>query len=1011
MGESSSHTAGDAADPRSGTVQAPSQIRTRERMEFGKYELLTRLRAGGMAEVWKARETAQPERTVALKRILASFTDEADYVAMFIDEARLSLRLSHPNIVGAYELGQLEDEHYIALELVEGQDLGAVLKLARERQEPLPPALACRIAIEICSALHYAHELCDEHGAPLGIVHRDVSPQNVLVSYDGDVKLLDFGIAKSSEQVMRTQAGLLKGKHGYLSPEQAQGQPVDRRSDLFSLGVCLYELLSARRLFQGSSDFSTIVRVRKGEIPALEGVNRDVPVELATIVHRALARERGARFQTALELQRALIAFVEQRAITCDRDALAHYLCARFSRDAPTAEAAAAASDESTGLLAAFEAVEPTSALSAMSELPVPDEIPPPARVERLDPADPVLSESWDGDEERFDARSEDDDDGGPLREWEPAAAITPIAPAPARSAQREEREPITERPLSRPGDLLTRVVSYESTRDGQLVPEGLEPTRVNRQTLRAAAAPCASAPADNGAEPLPAPAATPVELNAIALEWADEELSTQIYDPPPGEEDVVGASRRRQEEPPRRTRPTPTPTPVPRGTASFNGSEPALRGGASGSGSAPALRGGASGSGSAPALRGGASGGLALTPLILPPGAPTPRVAMSSSPPLRSSTPVLTEARPGAVPSRVSAGPLGDARMSVPTPRGASSPYGPPARSSVPAARISLPPPGALPSAASMLHPELRVSMPPMGSNRASAPMRSLPPLERGPSHAALGWAAAVAAMIVAVVVVLLSWFGRPAPAILHVTTDPVDAVVTVDGVALSGTSSPFVATDLPADVDHEIEVSRAGYHSWRTRLRLHAGRVLALPRISLQREAGTSPGTLEPQAAPSSMAPQAPAAPAPPAPPTAEARAPLPRNAPNAGPAPARAKRAPAHAYHAAPATHGPPATPRTAAPPVPMTQPSSSSSSATGGSGATGDADKGTLRVNSRPWSRVYIDGRLVGNTPQMQLSLAPGWHTVTLVNPDFGLQKVVTIRVKPGELVTKIVDLSK
>jgi serine/threonine protein kinase len=273
-------------------------------MAFGKYELLQRLRVGGMAEVWKAHETAHPQRAVALKRILPSFTDEADYVAMFIDEARLSMRLSHPNIVRAYELGQFEDQHYIALELVEGQDLGALFKLARERKERLPTALACRIAIEVCSALHYAHELCDQHGALLGIVHRDVSPQNVLVSYEGDVKLLDFGIAKSSEQVLRTQAGLLKGKHGYFSPEQAQGQPVDRRSDLFSLGVCLYELLSGDRLFQGSSDFSTIVRVRKAEIPALEGVNRDVPVELATIVHRARGREGGARLLTGRELHR-----------------------------------------------------------------------------------------------------------------------------------------------------------------------------------------------------------------------------------------------------------------------------------------------------------------------------------------------------------------------------------------------------------------------------------------------------------------------------------------------------------------------------------------------------------------------------------------------------------------------------------------------------------------------------------------------------------------------------------
>ncbi|HMI92814.1 MAG TPA: serine/threonine-protein kinase, partial [Polyangiales bacterium] len=242
MGDSGSHTAVGAVD-QPGQKQAPSsQIRARERMEFGKYELIHRLRVGGMAEVWKARETAPPGRTLALKRILPSFTDEADYVAMFVDEARLSMRLSHPGIVRAFELGRIDDEHFIALELIEGQELAALIRQAREREEPVDPALVCRIVIAVCDALHYAHELRDERGAALGIVHRDVSPQNVLISYDGDVKLIDFGIAKSSEQLMRTEAGLLKGKHGYLSPEQALGQSVDRRSDLFSLGICMYEL-------------------------------------------------------------------------------------------------------------------------------------------------------------------------------------------------------------------------------------------------------------------------------------------------------------------------------------------------------------------------------------------------------------------------------------------------------------------------------------------------------------------------------------------------------------------------------------------------------------------------------------------------------------------------------------------------------------------------------------------------------------------------------------------------
>jgi serine/threonine-protein kinase len=249
---------------------------------------------------------------------------------------------------------------------------------------------------------------------------------------------------------------------------------------------------------------------------------------------------------------------------------------------------------------------------------------------------------------------------------------------------------------------------------------------------------------------------------------------------------------------------------------------------------------------------------------------------------------------------------------------------------------------------------------------------------------------------MIVAAVVTLLAWFGRPAPAILHVTTDPVDAVVTIDGVALSGTSSPFVATDMAPDVDHEIEVSRAGYHSWRTRLRLHAGRVLALPRIELQREEGTSARSLDQPELPAAIAPpvQQPAAPV--VLPPAAARRPAPTQSPSS-----HGKRAFTRGRdHGTPAPHDTKSAPAPA-PVSPKPAPAPTASS---------DDAKGTLRVNSRPWSRVYIDGRMVGNTPQMQLSLAAGWHTVTLVNPDFGLQKVVTIRIKPGELITKIIDLS-
>ncbi|HMI94115.1 MAG TPA: PEGA domain-containing protein [Polyangiales bacterium] len=289
-------------------------------------------------------------------------------------------------------------------------------------------------------------------------------------------------------------------------------------------------------------------------------------------------------------------------------------------------------------------------------------------------------------------------------------------------------------------------------------------------------------------------------------------------------------------------------------------------------------------------------------------------------------------------------------------------------------------------------------MNMPPMGSNRASgAPLRPGPAGHQGPSRSVLASAAAVAAMIVAAVVAGVSWFGQPDPATLHVTTLPLDCVVAVDGVAVTGTASPYVATELAPDVDHEVEVSRSGYRSWRTRLRLRAGAVVALPEVQLQREGATSTSTLS---NPGSSGPTA----VPAGRDVVTARAPRPARAAASKPTQgASAVRRPASRVTRPRVQNAPAAELK----PAPMAPPAAEPPSARAAS-ASSDAD-GTLRINSRPWSRVYIDGRLVGNTPQMQLALSPGWHTVTLVNPDFGVQKVLTIRIKPGEIATKIVDL--
>src|SRR5690606_18195641 len=234
--------------------------------EFGPYTLLERIAVGGMAELWKARMKGVEgfQKTVAIKKILPHLTDSSDFVTMFIDEAKLAAQLNHNNIIHIYDLGKQGDDYYIAMEFVDGRDLRSILNTAREKNQPMPIGLALLVAARIAAALDYAHRMKDFEGRPLGLVHRDVSPQNVLISFEGDIKLCDFGIVQAVSKASKTQMGALKGKLQYMSPEQAWGRPVDSRSDIFSLGSLLFEMLTGRRLFAGDSEMSVLDAVREG---------------------------------------------------------------------------------------------------------------------------------------------------------------------------------------------------------------------------------------------------------------------------------------------------------------------------------------------------------------------------------------------------------------------------------------------------------------------------------------------------------------------------------------------------------------------------------------------------------------------------------------------------------------------------------------------------------------------------------------------------------------------------
>jgi serine/threonine protein kinase len=282
---------------------------------FGKYLLVERLGRGGMAEVWKARMLGPAgfQRTLVVKRILPHLVEDPHLVDMFMSEARLSARLNHANIVQVFELGDVAGEYYLTMEYVRGRDLVSVMRKQLQYGPP-DPGLGAYVLRDVCRALGYAHALSDDDGRPLKLIHRDVSPSNVMVAFDGAVKLLDFGIAKALADANdnKTQTGTLKGKFGYMAPEQVEGKPFDHRADLFAAGIVLHESLTGRRLFKGQGDLQTIAMVRECRADPPSLLNPQVPPELDRIVLKAIARDPDARYQSGEELASDLDACVRE---------------------------------------------------------------------------------------------------------------------------------------------------------------------------------------------------------------------------------------------------------------------------------------------------------------------------------------------------------------------------------------------------------------------------------------------------------------------------------------------------------------------------------------------------------------------------------------------------------------------------------------------------------------------------------------------------------------------------
>ena len=288
-----------------------------------------------MAEVYLARQGGLEgfEKLVVLKRILPSLSGDQAFVKMFLNEAKVAARLNHPNVVQIFDLGKAEELYYIAMEFVHGEDLRELIRVADESRLRPPHGLVCRVIADTLAGLHYAHTRASPDGKPLGLVHRDVSPQNILVTYEGGVKLVDFGIAKATQATNeQTQAGLFKGKFAYMSPEQATGKPLDARTDVFAVGILLWELCTWHRLFKRPSDMATLIAVAEDVIPSARELDPSVPPELDAIIMKALARPLDERYQTAQEMRSDLEQLLRNQRWEGDALALQGFMRELFSQ-------------------------------------------------------------------------------------------------------------------------------------------------------------------------------------------------------------------------------------------------------------------------------------------------------------------------------------------------------------------------------------------------------------------------------------------------------------------------------------------------------------------------------------------------------------------------------------------------------------------------------------------------------------------------------------------------------
>ena len=354
---------------------------------FGKYQLLEKIATGGMAEVYRARAFGMAgfEKILVIKRVLDHMAQDQDFVEMFIDEARIAVQLQHVNIVQVFDLGEVDGHYFMAMEYVHGIDLSRLLSRSKDLG-PFPITLALFIAGEILKALQFAHHQIDEQGRSMQIVHCDVSPQNMLMSYAGEVKILDFGIARAAFQA-DTKHRIVRGKYAYMSPEQVEGKTLDGRSDMFSLGIVMYEMLTGRRLFKMKSRDETLARVRRAEVPSPRGYRPEISVELEGFLLKVLSRERDDRFEDGQQMYSALTRLMVREGHRATNNDMAAYLTEVIEAAAATARGGTPATGAKAG-----RNLSPSAVVCMAVEA-----APPPRSIAAPRSTLAALSEAWAG--------------------------------------------------------------------------------------------------------------------------------------------------------------------------------------------------------------------------------------------------------------------------------------------------------------------------------------------------------------------------------------------------------------------------------------------------------------------------------------------------------------------------------------------------------------------------------------------------------------------------------------